>query len=72
MTNLRALIDALMKLPLPLRRAVHVVLCSGPIHFAGECLVIRADSTTASALSVNRRSYERGYLYVAGRDGTYG
>ena len=55
MTNLDALVDDLLTLPLPLRRAVFVVLCSGPIHFAGGCPVIRADSTTASALSVNRR-----------------
>ena len=53
MTNLRDLVDDLLILPLPLRNAVHVVLCSGPIHFAGECPVIRADSTTASAPSVN-------------------
>ena len=52
MTNPRVLIDDLMNLPLPLRRAVHVVLCSGPVTFAGGCPVIRADSTTASALSV--------------------
>ena len=54
MTNLRALLADLLTLPLPLRRAVYVVLCSGPMHFAGECPVIRADSATASALSVRK------------------
>lgn len=52
MTNLRALIEDLMNLPLPLRPAVYVVLSSGPVTFAGGCPVIRADSSTASALNV--------------------